>query len=185
MERHDRWTARFDAVSAECLVFTYAGGMLSALAHDLQLRVERFTVEIDGDTGVVAATLDAASLRVVGAVRAGVVAAEVLGARDRATIEDTIAREVLETARYPEIGFRAEAVPRAGTGDAGLRIDGRLSLHGQTRVVSLHGARHGERYTIETRLHQPDFGIRPYSAMLGTLRVDADVLVRVVIPLAR
>jgi len=36
-----------------------------------------------------------------------------------------------------------------------------------------------------TRLHQPDFGIRPYSAMLGTLRVDADVVVRVVIPLVR
>ena len=31
-------------------------------------------------------------------------------------------------------------------------------------------------------VHQPDFGIRPYSAMLGTLRGQADVSVRVVLP---
>lgn len=177
--------ARFDAVSAECFVFTYAVGVLSALAHDLQLRVERFEVEIDCETGAIAATFDPASLRVVGAVRGGVVAPDVLGVRDRATIEQTITCEVLETARYPEIRFGAESAPRAGTGDAGLQIDGRLFLHGQTREVSLHGARHGGRYTVETRLHMPDFGIRPYSAMLGTLRVDPDVLVRVVIPLVR
>jgi hypothetical protein len=41
------------------------------------------------------------------------------------------------------------------------------------------------RDTAEMRINRPDFGIRSSSAMLGTLRADADVLVRVVNPLAR
>jgi hypothetical protein len=37
-------------------------------------------------------------------------------------------------------------------------------------------------YIAEARIHQPDFGIRPYTALLGTLRVQPDVMVRVVVP---
>jgi hypothetical protein len=33
-------------------------------------------------------------------------------------------------------------------------------------------------------LHQPDFGIRPYRAMLGALKVKAGVVVRASIPAA-
>jgi hypothetical protein len=41
------------------------------------------------------------------------------------------------------------------------------------------------RDTAELRLNRPDFGIHSSGAMLGTLRVDADLFVRVVNPLAR
>lgn len=175
---------RLDAGSARCLVFTYAEGLLSALAHDLQLRVERFEITIDLEAGVIAAALDPSSLRVAGVVRDGVVLPEGLGARDKETIERTISDEVLETASHREIRFCADTPPHAHDGEAGLRIDGNLLLHGQTRPVTLHGVRQGGDYVLEARLHKPDFGIRPYSAMLGTLRVAADVLVRIVIPLA-
>ncbi len=37
-------------------------------------------------------------------------------------------------------------------------------------------------WTAEVRLQQPDFGIRPYRAMLGTLRVQPDVLIRMSVP---
>jgi hypothetical protein len=34
----------------------------------------------------------------------------------------------------------------------------------------------------EVRVHQPDFGIKPYSAALGALKVQADVTVKVSAP---
>jgi hypothetical protein len=174
---------RFDASTAECLVFTTAAGVLSGFAHDLKLRVDAFTLEVDATTGAVAADFDPTSVRVVCAVEGDAEAPDALAAGDRGTIEATIARDVLETARYSEIRFRAPGPPRAAGGEAGLRIDGSLLLHGARREVSVHASRHGTCYVGEARLHQPDFGIRPYSAMLGALRVAPEVRVRIVIPI--
>ncbi len=174
---------RFDASTAECFVFTSAEGMLSALAHDLKLRVGTFTLALDETTGTVVADLDPTSVRVVCVMRGAAEDPTALGERDVHTIEATIAREVLETGRHPEIRFRALGPPRIAVGESGLRIDGTLLLHGNLRDVTVHACRHGTWYVGEVLLHQPDFGIRPYSAMLGTLRVAAVVCVRVAIPL--
>ncbi len=174
---------RFDASTAECLVFTTAEGVLSAFAHDLKLRVETFALTVDETTGAVAADFDPASVRVVCAMHGEDEAEAALGAGDARTIEATIAGEVLEAVRYPAIRFRAPGSPRADPGESGLRIDGTLLLHGTVRDVVVHAARHGGCYVGEARLHQPDFGIRPYSAMLGALRVAPDVRVRITIPL--
>ena len=46
----------------------------------------------------------------------------------------------------------------------------------------LEGQYHEGRLVAEVRLHQPDFGITPYRALLGALRVRADVLVSLSIP---
>ena len=37
-------------------------------------------------------------------------------------------------------------------------------------------------WVAELKLHQPDFGIKPYSAALGALKVKPDILVRVSVP---
>ncbi len=174
---------RLDATTAECLVFTRAEGVLSAFAHDLKLRVETFTLAIDEVTGAVAAELDAASLRVVCAMRGDDEAPDLLGTSDRETIAATI-RDVLEVTRHPTIRFHSSTPPEPDARDGGLRIAGRLELHGMVRDVAIHAFRQGGRYVGETTLHKPDFGIRPYSAMLGALRVAADVRVRIAIPLS-
>ncbi len=174
---------RLDATTAECLVFTRAEGVLSAFAHDLKLRVETFTLAIDEVTGAVAAELDAASLRVVCAMRGDDEAPDLLGTSDRETIAATI-RDVLEVTRHPTIRFHSSTPPEPDARDGGLRIAGRLELRGMVRDVAIHAFRQGGRYVGETTLHKPDFGIRPYSAMLGALRVAADVRVRIAIPLS-
>ena len=168
-----------DASSADCLVLTFKEGLLSAIAHDLQIRVARFAITIDERVWRVEASFDAHSLRVVGAVRNGVVAFGELSDADKRTIEQNIVRDVLHAERYPEIRFVSEAAQARG--DV-LDVTGTLTLHGCARPVVLSLRRAGRGWTAETRLHQPDFGIRPYSAMLGTLRVQPDVTVRVVIP---
>ncbi len=93
-------------------------------------------------------------------------------AGDQTTIERNIVEDVLEAKRYPEIRFRSTRI-------AGLHVEGTLSLHGRERPIAFDVREEGDRRIAEVRLHQPDFGIKPYRAMLGTLRIRPDVLVRV------
>jgi hypothetical protein len=170
---------RFDAATAECRVFTFKEGLLSAVAHDLEIRVDAFAIDVDETTWRVDARFDPTSLRVVGAVRNGVVDPGELSESDTRTIEGNIARDVLDAARHPEIRFTSDRATARGDQ---LAIDGTLALHGRTRELRVNADRAAGGWAAEARLHQPDFGIRPYSAMLGTLRVQADVVVRVTFP---
>ena len=166
---------RLDPSSAACLVFTYKEGLLSAVAHDLRLRVERFTVAIDDAAWRVDARFDARSLRVDGVMRDGVLRPDELGDGDKRTIEQNVVRDVLHADRHPEIRFRSDTA--AAQGDE-VRVQGTLSLHGVERPLLVPVRRRADRtWSAEVGLHQPDFGIVPYRAMLGTLRVRADVVV--------
>lgn len=171
----------FDASSAECLVFTYKDGLLSAVAHDLEIRVERFDVDIDDATLAVRARFDAGSLKVAGALRDGALAPDALSESDRQKIERTIADEVLHVREYPEIVFASSAVTPEGEGH---RIAGTLTLHGKARPIAFVAQPEGDRMVAVVRLHQPDFGIKPYSALLGTLKIKPDVTVRCSVPRA-
>jgi hypothetical protein len=172
---------RFDASCAESLVYTEKAGLLSGVAHDLKLRVEQFEIVIDLDAkpASLRARFDASSLRVVCALQAGREQPQALSGKDRREIEATIVREVLEARRYPTIEFRStriEAEPTAA------RIEGVLTLHGRERPLTLQTSRENDRARAEVHLHQPDFAIRPYSAMLGALRIKPDVTVRLTTP---
>jgi polyisoprenoid-binding protein YceI len=170
---------RFDATSAECLVFTFKEGLLSAVAHDLAIRVTSFSIDADAAARRVEATFDARSLRVVSAMRDGSPDPRALSDADRRKIEQSIVDEVLGAARSPSIRFTSTSVEPEGDG---YRVAGRLSLHGATRDLSLHARREGERLVADVTLHQPDYGVRPYSAMLGALKIKPDVRVRVTLP---
>lgn len=169
----------FDATIATCHVFTFKEGVLSAVAHDLRIRVERFTITIDEDAGRVEARLFADSLRVDCAMKGGREDFDALSDRNRREIEGNIAGEVLHARRHPEIAFRSTHIE--GEGDE-RRIAGTLSLHGTERPLQAVARRQAGRWTAEIELHQPDFGIKPYTAMLGTLKVQPTVRVRVSVP---
>jgi polyisoprenoid-binding protein YceI len=171
----------FDASSAECLVLTYKEGLLSAVAHDLEIRVTGFEVDVDADPLAVRATFDAASLRVVGAIHNGAVQPGTLGDGDKQKIEHNIVADVLHAAEHPVIRFASTAITKEGDG---YRVTGTLTLHGRARPVSFEARPKGERMVAELQLHQPDFGIKPYSAMLGALKIKSDVTVRCAVPRA-
>lgn len=166
---------RLDARTASCFVFTFKEGLLSAVAHDLKLSVSRFTVELADDGAAIEARFDAASLRVVSAMRDQRELPTALSARDRRTIESNLSDDVLHARRHPEIVFRSTAIARD---QDRATLDGELSLHGRTRPLRLAATRTGGEWKVETRLHQPDFGITPYTALLGTLRVAPHVVIR-------
>jgi hypothetical protein len=171
---------KLDADSAACFVFTSKEGLLSPVAHDLLLRVSCFELELD-DSGRISARFDAASLRTVCAMRAGQQAHGVLSPKDLADIDKAVAREVLEASRYPDIRFRADPVDRSG---AVVQVRGTLTLKNRQRPVLLQVSRVGEAWHAQATLHQPDFGIKPYSALLGAIRIKPHVLVRMEVPAA-
>lgn len=170
----------FDSSCAECVVLTFKEGLLSAVAHDLELRIETFDVEVSEDPPSVRASFDPRSIRVVSAMRNGARAPDALSARDIRDIEHNIEKDVLHPSRHPEITLRSTAVTRE---PHGYRLRCELRLHGKTREVdvTVRASRDGMR-VAEATLHQPDFGIEPYSAMLGTMKIKPDVKVRVTLP---
>jgi hypothetical protein len=159
---------RIDATAGECLIYTFKEGLLSRIAHDLRIRAERFDIEI-GDTEIVG-RFDTRGLRVVTAMKDGQPNERALSGSDRAKIEETMRGEVLEVGRFPEVAFRA-ARP-AGWVDV---LDGELTLKGRTRPVRIQLARAGARMTAKTKIDQTDFGMKPYTAMLGTLRIQSRI----------
>lgn len=170
--------ARFDHGTATCLVFTYKEGLLSPIAHDLKIEVTRFSIETDPDVPSVRAELDPGSLRVVTAMRDGR-PHDALSDKDKREIEKNIREDVLHTKRHASIRFASTAVRRDG--DA-FEVEGDLTLHGATNRIRTRVAPEGDVLVAELTLHQPDFGIKPYRAALGALRVQADVEVRVSVP---
>lgn len=161
--------ARLDSSAVEVHVFTFKEGLLSAVAHDLDLRVGRCTVDAEGD--LIRGEFDTSSLQVVSAMKDGAVS-DALSTSMKADIEKNIVHDVLESRRHPTARFQAKRVESS-------QVEGELTLHGVTRPV--RGARRSEAGwdVAEFRFDQRDFGIKPYSAMLGTLKIKPEVLVRV------
>jgi polyisoprenoid-binding protein YceI len=172
MPTHDATTAQIDVLS-------FKEGLLSAVAHDLRLQADAFSIAFDLDAGTVSARIEAASVRVVCARVDGADAPHVLSDRDRREIEKNLRADVLETSRHPAIVFASTAVH---VRDGGASLEGTLTLHGTSRPVRATVTRDGDAWTTELRLHQPDFGIRPFSAMLGALKIKPEVVVRVRVP---
>lgn len=168
-----------DARDAELLVFTFKEGLLSKIAHDLKIAAQRFSVRIEDDRSVVL-TCDVRGLRVLNAMQAGVEAPELLSAKDKSKIEDTLqGDQVLDAARHPEVRFASRRV--VPTSD-GYQVQGDLTILGRTREIEADVTRREDRLETEVRLHQPDFGIPPFSALLGTLKVKPGVRVRLSVP---
>lgn len=171
---------RFHPDNADVLVFTFKEGLLSAMAHDLKIRVTRFSIHVDETTNAIEATFDPASLRVVTAMKDGAEAHGALSDSDRKKIEGNIVDDVLEARKFPEIRFVSSSVEEdEGTG---YRVRGKLTLHGKTQDVSFVSRTDGEGQVAQIEIHQPSFGIQPYSALLGTLKIKPDVLVNVALP---
>lgn len=169
--------ATIDQSRGDCFVFTFKEGLLSPVAHDLRLKVGRWSMTWDPASRTVEARFDAASLVVDSVMRDGQPAPGVLDEKDKGKIAKNLRDDVLETGRYAEVKFRAKAI-----GAVPGAVQGELDLHGKVRPVTVQVRVDGAQWVAEATLHQPDWGVKPFSAMLGTLKVKPDVKVRVSVP---
>jgi polyisoprenoid-binding protein YceI len=103
--------------------------------------------------------------------------------RDRREIAVS-ARKVLGVDRHPKATFTATGFEPNANG--GGFIQGTLMLGGISRPLKLHVAKTGpESFHATASVRQSEFGIKPYSAFLGALKVSDAVGINIDLDLAK
>jgi hypothetical protein len=159
---------RFDATTAEVLVFTFKEGLLSPVAHDLKLKAADFSVDVEVEKGEVRARFRADAIRVVCAMKDGRENPGGAGEREKAEIERNMRNDVLEVKKHPDIVFEG----RLTSPDT---LEGKLTLHGTTRALTIPVRDEGGKKVVEVTLDQRLWGITPFKAMMGTLKIKPEV----------
>jgi polyisoprenoid-binding protein YceI len=163
--------------NARMLIRTGREGFAARAGHDLTIEVTRWSAEVDLPGGDLAGATVTAEVHLDSlAVREGTGGAKPLTDDDRREITTTARR--LLTERGPAVAsFTSSRVAPAGRGGA---IDGQVTLHGTTEAVRLQVTERGTgQYLASTALRQSVFGVRPYSAFLGALKLRDEVSVEI------
>jgi polyisoprenoid-binding protein YceI len=96
-------------------------------------------------------------------------------AKTQAEIQRDMQERTLESATYPEITFRSSRVEKQADGQ--WTVDGTLTLHGVTKRITAAVKRNGDAYVGHATLRQTDFGIKPISAAVGTVKVKNELAI--------
>ena len=168
-----------DQTQGTCIVYTYKAGVLSAVGHDLAIRCERFSIDIDLDDEVIEGRFDATQLTVLGAVKNGVIVDDVLSPKDTAEILANIRNYVLKNHQGAQIRFESDDLE---IDDDTIEGDGTLTIPPRSHRVDFEADIEDGRAVCSIKLHQPDFGITPFSALMGALRIQPDILIEVDVP---
>ncbi len=173
--------AIYNASNTELNVYAFKAGLLSKIAHDLKLKFEHFQIDFDQDNFSIEASVDPASIAVVCCMKKGVEARGALSAADKKKILEYTYKDVLHSKRHTSISFRSSSVDKAGKG---YTVQGTLSLHGVGRHIAARVTRAGDKLTTRFDINQPDYGIKPFSAMLGALKIKPVVTVEITVPVS-
>jgi polyisoprenoid-binding protein YceI len=166
----------FDESHGELLLQTGVSGKAARLGHRLTLVINSWRAMVSW-----------ADDRPVGVeLTAEVDSLEVLrgdgGVKALSTPEKMVARSnalrSLDARHHQRITFSTNTIEKS---TAGYRLVGTLEIRGQARDcgIDLQVTDLGDAWTVscETTVRQTDFGIKPYSLMLGALTVADDVTV--------
>lgn len=160
-------------------VFTFKAGLLARVAHDLRLHVQRHALSLQA--GKLRGHCDAASLEVEGAMTAHGLDRDTLRDSDKRQILETVRTEILQSERHPRIEVEADvSSDAAGTK---IAIQGSLRLRDQARPFRLELERRGDRLEGAFELIPSEFGIPPYKALAGAIKLQDRVRVQVELPL--
>lgn len=151
-------------------------GAAAKAGHDLSLEVGAWSAAIeagaDPSQTTVELTADAGSLTVL----EGTGGMQSLGDDDKANIRQTIDDDVL---KGTAIAFRSSGA-RASADGSCLNVDGELELFGQAKPIAFELQISSDgRITGSATVKQSDWGIKPYSALFGALKVADEVVVAI------
>lgn len=168
----------FSQSAGSVSVKTDVAGRAARTGHRLTLEMREWSaaVTMHGRVPVaLRATVAVGSLEVT-AAQGGVT--PMTGAEK--SLARTNALRSLNAERYPEILYEADTITAT---DDGFGVDGRLTIHGRTRAhrldLRVEETEDRWRITAETPVVQTDFGVKPYSLLMGTLKVADEVRVRI------
>jgi polyisoprenoid-binding protein YceI len=165
-----------DGSHGELLIRTGVAGRAAQLGHRLTIAMRSWqaTIQWDFDDPVSAElTIDVGSLEVV----RGEGGLTPLSGPEKILVRSNALRS-LGARRFPRITFAANTIEKT---DDGYRLTGALTIHGKTRTqtvdVRTDDLDGSWWLSSETTVRQSEFGIKPYSQLLGSLKVADDVIV--------
>lgn len=155
-------------------VRTYREGMAARAGHDLVMEATTWNAtahvdRTDPTESSVQAMVDLRSLE----IREATGGVKPMTEGDRKDIFKNMGK-TLSLDKHPEVTFQSKKV-EATNGGSKLHVHGDLTLAGHTRHVTLevdvvpNGDK--DRLTGTVTLHHTHFGIKPYSGLLGALKI--------------
>jgi polyisoprenoid-binding protein YceI len=165
-----------DPSDGELLIRTGVSGRAARMGHRLTIAMKRWqaTVGWAGAQPVSAElTVEVDSFEVLrgeGGVKG-------LSGPEKALVKSNALRS-LNASRYPEIRFTADAIDNT---DDGYRLTGKLHIRGKSRehVIDLCTKDLGEAWQMsaESSVRQTEYGVKPYSLLMGSVQVAEEVSV--------
>jgi polyisoprenoid-binding protein YceI len=156
-------------------VTTGKGGAASKAGHNLSIEVASWSAELEiGDDPTqshLALNADSRSLRVID----GTGGIQSLGDDDKVGITKTINDEVLKGGT---IHFQSSSVTPSPNGGP-ITVTGELELLGKRAPLSFELQADGGHIAGSATVKQTDWGMKPYSALFGTLKVLDEVVVSI------
>jgi polyisoprenoid-binding protein YceI len=168
----DWWT--LDPADGELRLRTGVKGRAARMGHRLTIAMTRWqaTVRWAGADPVAAElAVEADSFEVV----SGQGGLKGLSGPEKALVRSN-ALGSLDAGRFSEIRFTADVIERT---EEGFRLTGMLQIRGKQKqhVIDLHTEDLGDAWRIsaESTVRQSEYGIKPYSLLMGSVQVADDV----------
>jgi polyisoprenoid-binding protein YceI len=167
---------RLDASDGELLIRTGVKGRAARMGHRLTIVMTRWQATVSwAGAEPVAAELAVETdsfdvLRGEGGVKG-------LSGPEKTLVRSN-ALKSLDAGRFPEIRFTVETIDKT---DDGYRLTGKFHIRGKSRqhVIDLRTEDLGDswRMSAESSVRQSDYGVKPYSLLMGSVQVADDVTV--------
>lgn len=165
---------RLAAERSRIAVYTFAEGLLSALAHDLEIVADAATGEASGEESAATAEVRVtpASLRVSGVMKRGKLDTSVLSSSDRESIQRQIREEVLAGG-----DIVARGSPGASPSRASIEVRSARGVNRVTCDVAVTRENGTVRAKGSTELSLRALGSPPVKGPVGAFRVKDRVRV--------
>lgn len=143
------------------------------MAHDVEFALTRVTAT--QSEGRVDVSFEPGSLSVTGALANGAVDPALLDSSQRLEIERNVRSQVLKTDTFPRGKFEGEF----DATQSPVPVRGTLELLGKRQLVSFELGRQGDAFVGTLTITPSRWGIAPYRALLGALKLQDTAVIRI------
>lgn len=156
-----------DSANSSITVHAYKSGLFSFAGHDHIIRAPISSGTIDKTKSAIEFIVSTKDMEVLDPGES---------AKNKQEIRDTmLGPKLLDADRYPDIKFRSTNIDQHTP--ATFEVHGELTLHGQTRSITLDVRKEGDHYAGQTRLKQTDYGLTPVAVAGGTIKVKDELTI--------